>query len=196
MQAGIEGLGARPEGLQHERRSRLRGRDELLGAEDDERRLRRLARRAVHECEGLAALEGQRGQPGGGEGLARGTALPSPLDLALSQERQSDVRELDQVAARPDRPGLGHDRMDGRVQHRDERFHDDRPHRGAPLRERERARGHGGAHDGLRMRGPEAGGVAAHEIPLEAARRGPGHRAVAERPAAGIEPVHGPSRAE
>src|SRR5439155_8779196 len=49
---------------------------------------------------------------------------------------------------------------------------------------------------GPRMRGPEAGGVAAHEIPLEAARRGPGHRAVAERPAAGIEPVHGPSRAE
>src|SRR5207245_391979 len=80
-------------------------------------------------------------------------------------------------------------------QHRDQRLHHERADGGASLRQREGGHRHGGAHDGRRMRGAEAARVAAHQVPLELRRRRGRHRAVAERPAAGVEPVDDAPRA-
>src|SRR5204863_528727 len=55
VHARIEGLASAAEHLDDERGGGLGGGDQLLGAEDQERRLRRLARGAVHQRQRLPA---------------------------------------------------------------------------------------------------------------------------------------------
>ena len=195
MHPRVERLLAPAEHVDDERGRRLRRRDQHFRVEHEERGLRRLARRAVHEGERLASLERDRRDARRGERLSRGTARVAPFDVALAHERLSDVRELDEVAARADGSRLGDDRVHARVQHGDERLDDDRAHRGPSLREREGADGHRGADDAARMRRAEPRRVAPHEVPLELGARVGGDGPLAERAAAGVQPVDDAARA-
>ena len=87
-------------------------------------------------------------------------------DLALADEREPAVRERGEIAAGSERPMLGHDRCEARVQQPGDRLGDDRPRAGQPRRERARAQEHHRSHDLALHRRAHAGGVRAQERAL------------------------------
>ena len=195
VHARVERLRVRAERLEDESRRGLRRRHQLLAAEDGQRRLRRLAGGAVHERQGLATFEHDGRDAGRGERLGRALPRPAPLDVALAHDRRRHVRQLDQVSARTDRADLRDDRMHAGVEHRGQRVDDQRAHGGPSLSEREGAHGHRRPHDVGGVARAEPGRVAAHEVSLEARGSLGGDATVAERTAAGVEPVDGAARA-
>ena len=101
------------------------------------------------------------------ERVAAGEPLALDDRLALADERQREVGERGEVAARPDRPARGHDREDTAVQALDEQLHRRDARSREALRERVRAQEHRRAHDLVRVRLADAARVAAQEAELE-----------------------------
>ena len=189
VHARVERFAIAAEDLDHQRGGAFRRRHELLGADHHERRLRGLARGAVHQRERLASLERDRRQARGGQGDPGLDAPALAHDGALASHRPRDMRQLDQIATRADGAGLGNDRQDARVQHREQRLDDDRPHARASLRQRLRPHRHRRADDLVDVRRADAAGVAAQQVQLEARGVRGENGPVAQRTASRVQPV-------
>ena len=110
-------------------------------------------------------------------------------DLALADQHERAVRERREVAARAERPVLGHDRGDPGVEQREHRLGQQRPRAGAAHRERARAQQHHRPDDLGLDRRAHPGGVRAHERALQLLAALDGDRDVGERAEAGRDAV-------
>src|SRR5207245_755659 len=85
-------------------------------------------------------LEDERPDAGARERLGGRDLTIAVRGRALADQTERHVGERRQVSRRPDRPELGHDRMDAPVQARDHRLDHRGPHAGRAARARRRRR--------------------------------------------------------
>ena len=86
---------------------------------------------------------------------------------SFADEREREVSERCEVAARADTALLRNLRMQARVEHADEQLGELGPSAGVPLRDHVCAQQHHRAHLALGKKRPDARGVAAHEVHLQ-----------------------------
>jgi hypothetical protein len=110
--------------------------------------------------------------------------------LALADERQGQVRERREIAARTDGAARGHPRVHARVEHRDEPLERFEPDARVALREHVRAQRHQRAHDRHRQRVADTRRVTAQEVELEFAERLWSNGDFGQRAEAGVHAVH------
>ena len=162
---------ARPRALQRLERERagdVGGLREPARAHEAERAERGHELRAVDEREALLRLQRHRLEPDRGERLARREAArPSTERLALADERQREMRERREVAARADRAAARHVRQDAAVEALEQQLDGLDARARVALGERVRAQQHRRAHDLVRVRLADAARVAAQQAQLE-----------------------------
>ena len=90
--------------------------------------------------------------------------------LALPDEHERQVGQRREVARRAEAAARRDDRMDRRVQHRDEQLDDLDPHAGEPDGQGVRAQQEHRPHDVVGQRVADAGGMGADEVALEGRR--------------------------
>ena len=98
---------------------------------------------------------------------AAGEPLAVEPGLPLADERQREMRERREVAARADRAAARHDRQHAAVEALEQQLDELGPRAGAALGERVRAQQHRRADDLVRIRLADPAGVAAQEAELE-----------------------------
>ena len=89
------------------------------------------------------------------------------MRLPFADERQREMRERREVAARPDRAARGHPRQHAAVQALEQQLDGHDARAGEPLRERVRAQQHRGADDVVGVRLADAARMAAQEAQLQ-----------------------------
>ncbi len=145
---------------------------------------------AVDQRKALLRPEHGRLDAGPRQRLGCSHRLPGRThDLALSDHRQGAVRERGEVAAGPERTVLVDDRIEARLQHRQDRLGQHRADPGATQRQRAGAEEEHRADDLALDRRTHAGGVRANQRSLQlgpAIRRDP---RVCERPESSGDPV-------
>ena len=145
--------------------------------------------RAVDEREALLRLQAHRLEPDRRERLAARAAGAVDRRLALADQRQREVRERREIAARADRAAARHARQDAAVEALDQQLDGLDARARVALRERVRAQQHRGAHDLVRVRLADAAGVAAEEAQLELLGQLLRDRARDEAAEAGVDAV-------
>ena len=108
--------------------------------------------RAVEERQAFLGLEDERPEAGARERLGGRNLTVAVRDRALADQTERHVGERRKISRRPDRPELGHDRMDAPVQARDHRLDHRGPHAGRAARERGREQQHDRADLDVRER--------------------------------------------
>jgi len=172
------------ERLESHGRGERRRPDQVIGARGEQGGDAGVEGGPVDERDALPVGGGERRESGLLQGDGRRRRARAARHASLAEHREGDLRQLDEVAARPDRAHLAHERMHAGVEHAEQEVHG----RGIDARMAERehvgARHHGRSHEGRRMRRTERGGVAAHEVALKLLARVGGDRLRRERPAA------------
>ena len=103
--------------------------------------------RAVDEGQPLLRVQHHRLEPDGGQRLAAGQQPSFDPGIAFAHERQREVSERCEVAARADGASTRHDREHAAVRALDQQLHELDPGAGVALRERVRPQQHRRAHD-------------------------------------------------
>ena len=134
---------------------------------DAERRHRRHELGPVDEREPLLAREPHRLEADCPQRVGAVEELAVDDGLALADEREREMRERREVAARADRSARGHVRQHAAVQALEQQLDRRDVRAREPLRERVRAQQHRRAHDVVRIRLADAAGMAAQEPELE-----------------------------
>src|SRR5207247_10202797 len=134
-------------------------------------------------------LEGRGLESCSGECVSAGEQLTLVPRLTLADERQREVCEWREVAARADRPATGHSWENAPLQAFQQQLDRLDPRAGVPLRERIGAQQHRGADNLAGIRLPDTAGVTPQESQLELSRLLLGNRGRDEAPEAGIDPV-------
>ncbi len=153
--------------LERHRAGDVRRPSEAQSTRQPERRHRRHELRAVDQRETLLRLQPHGRQTGAGQCLGARHTDTVDEGLPLADERQREMRERCQVAARAHRAPRRHVRDDPRVEDGEQQL--DGLHAGArvALRDRVRAQHHRGAHDLVGIRLPDAARVAAQQAQLQ-----------------------------
>ena len=120
------------------RRGDRRGPGQAIRVGEQERPERAHQLRPVEERQALLRLEREWLDPGLTERNQRRLHLAAHLHLAAPDERQREVRERREVAGRPDASLRRDDRVDPRLEEREESLDQDRPAAGVAERERVR----------------------------------------------------------
>ena len=136
-------------------------------AHERERRHRRHELGAVDQRQPFLRAQADRLEPGGGEGLRAREQCPLEPGLAFADERQRQMSQRSEVAARADRAAGRHPRQDTAVEAFDQQLDCLDPRAREPLRERVRPQQHRRAHDLRRIRLAHTAGVAAQQPQLE-----------------------------
>ena len=121
------------EGVEGERADDVGRADEAAGLGHREAADRGHELRAVDEGEALLGLQHERREAGRAQRLGGGQAPAADDALALADEREREVGEGREVAARADRALRGHDRVDAAVEHLDEPLEGLEAHAGEAL---------------------------------------------------------------
>ncbi len=108
--------------LERHRAREVGGAREPTRAHEAEREGRRHELRAVDQREAFLRLEHDRLEPDARERLGAGQALAVDERLALADERQREMRERREVAARADRAARGNDGQHAAVQAREQQL--------------------------------------------------------------------------
>ena len=145
----------------------MRGGPERARIADRERRDGRVRLRAVDEGDALFRRERERREAGLGEHRRGGAGAVATMEFALADEREREMRERREVAARADGPLLGNGRPEVGVEHRAEESRHVGARAREALRDDVRAEEHHRAHFALRERRTHAARVAADEIHLQ-----------------------------
>ncbi len=119
-------------------------------------------------------------------------APAAEFGLAFPDERERQVRERGQIARRADGALLRHDRVDARLEAREEELERRAPDSREPLREAVRAQEHHRADGGRAERGARPRRMAPHEVELELAELLAGDHDVGEPAEARRHPVDDP----
>ena len=153
--------------LERHRAGDVRRLGEPEGARQPERCHRRHELRAVDQRETLLRLQPHGRQTGAGECLGARHTDTVDEGLPLADERQREMRERGQVAARAHRAPRGHVGDDPRVEDGEEQLDGLDPGARVALRDRVRPQHHRGAHDLVGIRLPHPAGVAAQQAQLQ-----------------------------
>src|SRR5262249_2277499 len=113
----------------------------------------------------------------------------APFDLALADQRQRHLRELDEIAAGAYAADLAHEGMQACIEHSGEEVEQGGSDTRDAPREHLRAHEHGGAYELGWVRSAEGAGVAANQIALELLPHLGCYGVGRERPAAGRQPI-------
>ncbi len=169
LDAGVECGRRAEERLERRGAGDMRRVPERAGIAHGECGHRRVRLSAVDEREPFLGTEHDRCEPRLREQLRGGTAVSRRTmdEVALADERERQVSERSQVAARADAALLGHQRPEIRVEHGAEQFRQCGTGAGEPLREDVRTQQHHRAHFAPRQRHTHAGRMAAHEVHLQ-----------------------------
>jgi hypothetical protein len=120
--------------------------------------------------EALLRLQDARARARPRQRIGTGDAAPLHERLTFADERQREMGERREITARADRSTRRHDRHDAAAERGEEKLDrlDSRP--GVALRDRVRAKEHRRPDDLVRVRLPDAAGVAAEEAKLQLLR--------------------------
>ena len=145
--------------------------------------------RAVDERQALLRLEHDGLEPGAASACA-GRHAPALEDaLALADERERQVGERGEIAARADRALRRDERVDAAVEQRDQALERLEPDAGVALGEHVGAQQHQRARLGLLERRADARGVRAHQVHLQLAQAVVGDADLGEAAEAGGDAV-------
>ena len=153
--------------LERERAREIRSRGEATRSNHAERGHRGHELRAVDEREPLLAREPDRLQPDGAERSGPVQELPVDERLALPDERQRQVCERSEIAARAHGPARGHPRQHAAVQTLEQELDRDDARAGESLGERVRPQQHRRADDVVGVRLTDAARMASEEPELQ-----------------------------
>ena len=150
----------------------------------------------VHEREPFLGLEAKRLEPRPGERVGAREKLPADPCPSLADERQREMRQRSEVAARPDRASARHLRQDTVLETIEQPLGDLRASPGVALRKRVRAHEQRRADDLVRIGLADAASMAAQQVGAGAPRPAPRARASeTKRPNPVVTPYVGPSAA-
>ena len=152
-------------------RRRHRPPGEAAGSDEAERAHRRHELRPVDEREPFLGLERDRSETDAGERLRSSDALSVEERIALADQRERQVRERSQVAARSDRASTRDARNEAAVQALEQVLDRLDARAGVALRECVRAEEHRRADDLVRIRIADTRRVTSEEAKLELARQ-------------------------
>jgi hypothetical protein len=150
---------------------------------------RRHVLRAVDERQAFLHRETMRREAGAFERRGRRHAHAAVERLAFAEQRQAEMRERREIAARPDRALLGNDRCDIGIEQSHERLDQRRADSRITARDRMRAQHEHGTHHRNRQRIAVAHRVAAHQIDLQAIDFVAGDARAREWTEAGVDAV-------
>ena len=189
---GIERHGRTEERFERHGARNVRGAPEAARVAQRERRDRRVRLRAVDQRQALPWAQATTGaSPPAHAACAVAPAVrPRRVQLALADQRQRQMGQRREITARADTALLRHQRVQLRVQHRDQEFGHFRPAPGESLREHVGAEQHHRAHFARRERWSHAGRMAADEIDLELGEAVVRNRDVGELAESGRHAVH------
>ena len=175
--------------LERERAREVGGAREPPRPDERERCHRGHELRPVDQREALLRDEAQRLEADRGERVRATEQLSVHPRLALADERQREVRQRSEIAARPDRAARRHARQDASVQALDQELDELDASSGVALRERVRPQEHRRPHDLVRIGVADAARMAAEEPQLELLDLVVRDRARDEPPEAGVDAV-------
>ena len=175
--------------LERDRAGDVGGLRQPVGADHAEGAERGHELGAVHERKPFLRLQPDRLEAGLLERLASREPPPFEGGLALADQRQREVGERSEVAARADGAAARHVRQHAAVEALHEQLDRHRARARVALRQRVGAEEHRGAHDLVRVRLADPAGVTAQEAELELFGQLLGNRARDEAAEAGVDAV-------
>ena len=189
MDARIERHAAAERRVHRHRAADDRTGEQVLRREQRHERERRRHLRAIQERQPLLRPEHERLDAGGFQRDRAIVFLAADAHAPFADQCERKMRERREIARSADRALAGHDRMDPRIDEREQLLDDDGAHTGVTAREARRLQHEDQAHGRVRERRADARSMRAHQIELqrrELVVRNPCLRELAE---AGIDAI-------
>ncbi len=191
VNAGIQRRRRAAQGLEAHRRRADRCPPEHPGVVHEQGQEGRLRLGTVDERQSFLGRESERREAGPAEGGSGGRGAAGIEHFAFAHQREGDVAQRRQIAARPDASLLRHPRDDAGVEERDERIDQVRPDAARRAEQHVGPKQHESPHHGNGQRRSDACRVAPDQIGLKLIELVGRHPDVGELPEARVDPVDG-----